>query len=210
MIHPEDILRPEGYDNPIIMSNKEFQKMKNLHNISKSITVTSKLNYIRFFCDGGDVYSREIIIGNENDEENRHITQYFKQEFNTAHITGLTKCAGQSNIVQVFTHEDMGLKIQMSAGELGDIIVYIKSKELIQEEDDDSGSQHSNNEQNEYVEKEEEEVVEKMEEMNMEENMEEEDEEIVEKKKSTRKQPKKEETEEPKKQTKRKKSNKTN
>jgi len=134
---PDDIDRPEGYENPIIMSSKEFQKMKNLQNISKIITVTSKLDYIKFFVDGGTLFSRELVIGNEHDEENKHITRLFKQTFNTSHISSLTKCAGQSGNVQIFVHEDLGMKIKMKAGNLGDITVYIKSMEIINDEIDE-------------------------------------------------------------------------
>ena len=129
--HLDDIIRPEGYDTPIIIPSKQFQKMKNLHNISKVMVITSKLNYIRFFCDGGELYSRELVIGNENDEDNSHIKTLYKQEFSTSYITGLVKCAGQSGSVSVYVDEDNGLKIKMKAGGLGDLIVYIKSNELI-------------------------------------------------------------------------------
>jgi hypothetical protein len=101
------------------------------------MTITSKLNYIKFFCDGGELYSRELVIGEENDEDNSHITNVYKQTFHTQHITGLAKCAGQSYNVQVFVHEDLGLKIKMKAGSLGEITVYIKSKELIQDEEEE-------------------------------------------------------------------------
>ncbi len=137
--HLEDILKPEGYDTPIIIPNKQFQKMKNLHNISKTMVITSKLNYIRFFCDGGELYSRELVIGNENDEDNAHIKRLYKQEFNTEYITGLTKCAGQSGSVSVYVDEENGLKIKMKAGGLGDLVVYIKSKELIDYEKEEKG-----------------------------------------------------------------------
>lgn len=137
MTHPEDIQKPEGYDPPIIIQSKQFQKMKNLHSIAETMTITSKLNYIKFFCDGGELYSRELVIGDENDEDNAHIKKVYKQNFNTQHITGLTKCAGQSSNVQVFVHEDLGLKIKMKAGALGEITVYIKSKELIQDEEEE-------------------------------------------------------------------------
>jgi hypothetical protein len=137
--HLETIIRPDGYESPIIIPNKQFQKMKNLHNISKTMTITSKLNYIKFFCDGGELYSRELVIGNENDEDNIHIKKLYKQEFSTEHITGLTKCAGQSNSVSVYVDEENGLKIKMKAGGLGDLIIYIKSKELIDYEKEEKG-----------------------------------------------------------------------
>ena len=135
---PDDIDRPDGYDNPIIMTSKEFQKMKNLQNISSTITVTSKLDYIKFFVDGGTLFSRELVIGNENNEENKHISKMFKQTFNTSHISSLTKCAGQSGNVQIFVHEDLGMKIKMKAGNLGEITVYIKSMEIINDEIDEA------------------------------------------------------------------------
>ena len=141
MTHPEDIQKPDGYDPPIIIQSKQFQKMKNLHSISDTMTITSKLNYIKFFCDGGELYSRELVIGEENDEDNSHIKNVYKQTFNTQHITGLAKCAGQSYNVQVFVHEDLGLKIKMKAGSLGEITVYIKSKELIQDEEEERVTQ---------------------------------------------------------------------
>lgn len=130
----EDIKVPTEYDNPIIMTSKEFQKLKNLHIISDDLTVTSKPEFIKFFCDGGSIYSREIVIGNENDEDNKHINITYKQTFNTPYITRLTKCAGQSGVVQIFVHENNGMKIKMKAGGLGDVIVYIKSKEIIEDE----------------------------------------------------------------------------
>jgi DNA polymerase III sliding clamp (beta) subunit (PCNA family) len=127
-----DIPEPlTGYEDHVIMNNKEFQKMKNLHSISKTINIKSKPGYIRFFCDGNDFYSREFIIGNPEDEDNKHLQIGFNQNFSTLHITGLAKCAGQSSNVQVFTNEELPLKIKMKVGTMGDLIVYIKSQEMI-------------------------------------------------------------------------------
>jgi len=134
----EDINLPDGYNNPIIMNNKEFQKMKNLHNISKTILVNSISGFIRFFCDGGDLYSREITIG-EIDEDDSNDNQY-EQNFYTHHLTQLTKCAGQSGNVQIFVHEDLPLKIKMNLGNIGELTCYIKSKEMIDEEHVDSNN----------------------------------------------------------------------
>jgi proliferating cell nuclear antigen PCNA len=131
---PNEIIKPEGYDTPVIIPSKQYQKLKNLQNVSKTMVIISKLNYIKFFCDGGELYSRELVIGNENDEDNCHIKQLYKQEFITEYITGLYKCAGQSGSVSVYVDEENGLKIKMKVGGLGDLTVYIKSKELIEYE----------------------------------------------------------------------------
>ena len=131
---PEVYREPMGFSNPTITTAKEFQKMKNL-NISKTLLVTCKRpGYISFMADAGGVFSREVVIGNENDDDVDHDETYeeFRQVFNTAHITQLTKCAGQSGTVQVFADHDLPLKIKMKAGNLGDLTVYIKSKERVE------------------------------------------------------------------------------
>jgi proliferating cell nuclear antigen PCNA len=136
----EEINLPDDYKSPIIMNNKEFQKMKNLHNISKSIIVNSLPGYIRFFCDDGDLYSREITIG-EIDEDEKQDEPY-EQSFLTQHLTQLTKCAGQSGNVQVFTMDGLPLKIKMNLGNIGELVCYIKSKEMIEEEEIDNSTQN--------------------------------------------------------------------
>jgi hypothetical protein len=157
-----NIDKPEEYENPIIMTNKEFQKMKTLHGLSQFMTVTYKPQYINFFCDAGELYSRSVSIGNNisDDDDNERI---YKQDFYTSYITSLTKCAGQSGVVQVYVHEDYGMKIKMNAGNIGDITIFIKSKQMIDEEeqqkrprndddeyDDENQNEWNENEQNEY------------------------------------------------------------
>ena len=126
--------KPEEYENPIIMTSKEFQKMKTLHNLSQIMTVSYKPQYINFFCDAGELYSRSVSIGNNSSEEDIKNEKQYKQEYYTSYVTSLTKCAGQSGVVQIFVHENNGMKIKMKAGGLGDVIVYIKSKEIIEDE----------------------------------------------------------------------------
>ena len=130
---PQVFTEPFGYNSPTIISNKEFQKMKNLHNIAKQMQVTCPYSgLIKFFCDGQEVYEREVILGNECQDDDvckEDVVEEYKQTFHTSHITGLTKCANQSGNVQIFVHKDLPLKIKMKAGNLGDLTVYIKSKE---------------------------------------------------------------------------------
>jgi len=89
---------------------------------------------IKFYCDGGgEMYEREVRLGLEAQEDDLidEEMEEYRQTFNTTHTTGLTKCANQSGNVQIFVHKDLPLKIKMKAGTLGDLIVYIKSKERI-------------------------------------------------------------------------------
>lgn len=131
---PVDYKEPDGYPSPTIVTNKEFQKMKNLHNISKVMTVTSpQSGLVLFFCDGQEVYDRKVQLGIADQDEDTKDPNYepYHQTFNTTYITGLTKCANQSPKVAIYIEKRLPLKIKMHAGSLGELCVYIKSKERI-------------------------------------------------------------------------------
>ncbi len=146
-IRPEQFDHPKGYENPVIMSVKEFQKIKSLKDIGRTVTVTSRPGYIRFFCDGGELYTRDVVHDDNNEEEKTG--KVIKQTFHTHHLTGLTKCAGagHSGNVQVFVHEALPLKIRMRAGNLGDLTVFVKSREIIEwEKEEEEGKEEGDEE----------------------------------------------------------------
>ena len=145
---PAIIEAPTGYSNPNIMSGKEFQSIKNLHHTSDTMTVATKGEHIRFIVSNDDRHDRKLEIGNENDEENKSCPLYSKT-FKTEYITSLCKCAGQSGNIQVFLTEDLPLKIKLKAGDLGDISVFIKSREMLKEEEDDEYLANDNEDQEE-------------------------------------------------------------
>ena len=136
---PEQFNLPEGYDNPVIMSVKEFQQIKSLHNISRTVTVTSRPGYIRFFCDGGELWTRDVVHNDNNEEDLESTIEFIVQNYNTHYLTGLTKCAGanHSGNIQVFISPNLPLKIKMRAGNLGEIVIFIKSREMIEWEEDE-------------------------------------------------------------------------
>lgn len=137
---PEDIQlgTATNYETPLIISSKEFQKMKNLHSISKEIKLTCNHGQLKFSGDGGEIYSRELVINTEENDEGEHLPNNYEQTYNTHCITQLTKCAGQSgNTVHMFIQRDMPLKIRMRAGNLGDLVIYIKSKEMLELESEE-------------------------------------------------------------------------
>jgi proliferating cell nuclear antigen PCNA len=132
---PEQYELPSNYDNPVIMTSKEFQKMKNLTSIAKTVKVTSKPGYIRFFCEGGHLLSRELVCGDENESPD---CEPNIQNFTTNYITGLAKCAAasQNGNIYIFNSPTEPMKIKMRAGNLGDLTIYIKSKEMVEWEGD--------------------------------------------------------------------------
>ncbi len=87
----------------------------------------------KFFCDGNEIYEREVVLGNNTMDDDFKEDGYeeYQQSFNTSYITSLTKCANQSGNVHIYVHKDLPLKIKMKVGTLGDLTVLIKSKERI-------------------------------------------------------------------------------
>ena len=144
---PEDIqLGNEmmSYAKPLIISSKEFQKMKILHAISKEIKLFSNNGELKFLCDAGEIYSRELIINTEDDDETDSLPNNYEQTYNTQCITQLTKCAGQSgNTVHLFIQRELPLKIRMRAGNLGEMVIYIKSKEMLELETEEENEKNN-------------------------------------------------------------------
>ena len=133
---PDKYDLPTEYESPVIMSNKDFQKMKTLHSISRTIKVTYKPGFLRFFCDGGELFSRELSFGEDSTQDQ------FIQHYCTSYITGLTKCANAyiNGNVSIFDAPNQPMKIKMRAGNLGELIIFIKSQEMIECEESYDGT----------------------------------------------------------------------
>ena len=137
---PHVLNEPVDYGAPTIIGSKEFQKMKNLHNIDKFMKVSSPHSgYIRFYCEGKNVYEREVVLGNENNNNSNNMqdVEEYSQTFYTNYITGLTKAAGANptSYIHIFVKKDLPLKIKLKAGNLGELTCFIKSYERIQLEE---------------------------------------------------------------------------
>lgn len=146
LIHDE----PVGYNDPIIVTSKEFQKVKQLNKISKTMELSFKGRTIDLFCDREGVYSKRVTLGDteeeeEEDEDEKEATdtEEYKQTFDSDQILDLVKTASTSNNIQIFITPDLPLHFKMNSGSLGTVDLYIKSRETIEEEQDDD--QVSNN-----------------------------------------------------------------
>lgn len=137
-LNPMEIEMPTGYGMPIITTSKEFQKLKTLNKISKTLKITSSEKKIRFFCNKENIFSRDIIIGEDDDkEENTEeetLNEEYTQTFDTTQIIKLVKMASLSSIVQIYIKKDLPLKVGLNIGSLGYISIHIKSKESLDEE----------------------------------------------------------------------------
>ncbi len=124
-----DIELPGGYNNSIIVPSNEYIKMiKDLNNIGgHNITISSTNNVIRFSCSSNGVYSRDIMFGEtEDDEEKENVSQ----EFETEQLTRISKVAGLSSQIQIYQSSELPILIKSNVGNLGKIFVYLKDKTM--------------------------------------------------------------------------------
>lgn len=133
-----DIDVPSGYDRPILIPSNEFQKMiKDMNNIGTIIQVSSKNRQVSFKCDAESVYKREVLFGESDPDYNN---PEIIQDFDTEMLTRISKISGLNTTMQIHQCEGLPLKITSSIGNLGNIAIYLKSKEQIEEDEMQVGS----------------------------------------------------------------------
>jgi len=145
---------PTGYGKPIIVPSGEYQKMcKDMGHIGNIINVTSKNFHIRFLCNAGSVYYRDVLFGEYEDSDDDSEEELeddneleYNQNFDTEQLIRITKIAGLHINMKIFPKEDLPLLFTSQIGTLGQISIYIKSQEQLEQE------KESNLEENEYVE----------------------------------------------------------
>lgn len=139
---------PMGYGRPIIVQSQDFHKMaKDMQSIGPKIRVVAKAFFIRFECDsGGGVLKRHVTFGDPNysggssDDEDGKDDEEYCQEFATEQFTRIAKVAGLSQQMKIFFSNSLPLKLVSPVGSMGEIRIFIKSLEQIEEEKDLQGS----------------------------------------------------------------------
>ena len=135
-----DIDIPDGYGKPIIVISSEYQKMcKDMAHIGSNINVVSRNFHIKFRCNAGGVMKRNVEFGEteDSDEEDDYDSKKFpeyNQDFDTEQLARITKIAGLSNSMHIYTQNGSPLLFKSSVGSLGKISIYIKSKDLLEKE----------------------------------------------------------------------------
>lgn len=132
-----DIGFPYGYGKPVIVSSIEFQKMcKDLSSIgSHNIQVSVKNFCINFTADADGILKRKVTFGEneDSDNEDEEVNSY-EASFSTDQLVRISKLAGLSSNIQIFSCTNLALLFRTNIGSLGKISVYIKSKELLEKE----------------------------------------------------------------------------
>lgn len=123
-----EIELPDGYGGPIIVPSNEYVKMiKDLNSMGgNTICISSNSNIIKFGCNSNGVYSRDIVFGDNEDDEKIEITQ----DFETEQLMRISKVAGLSTQLQLFQSNDLPILFKSNVGNLGKISVYLKDKSL--------------------------------------------------------------------------------
>jgi proliferating cell nuclear antigen len=134
-----EIQLPEPYPTSILVSASEFSKMcKDMFNISNTITILSNTYNVKFICNLGSVYSREVILG-ETDQERNHLSSNehytFEDDFDAEQMSRIMKISGLSANLNIHCVRDMPMMIRSKIGSLGTISIYVKSKKQIEEEE---------------------------------------------------------------------------
>jgi proliferating cell nuclear antigen PCNA len=123
---------PTGYGKPVIIASSEFSKMmKDICNIGNTTTVVSKNFHITFKCESGGILERVVEFG-ETDTIEDSTDKEYNQEFITEQLLRITKIAGLSTQIKIFP--GFPLLFRSNIGNLGEISLYIKSKEQIDNE----------------------------------------------------------------------------
>ena len=131
-----DIDIPTGYHNCISIPASDYQKMcKDMDSISQNVEIRSTKDTVRFTVDMTCLYSRSVIFGETEEDENNII---YRQNFGSHQLNNLGRISGlgvtSGNVIQIFTKHNLPMLLKTNVGTLGKINIYIKSKEQVEKE----------------------------------------------------------------------------
>lgn len=121
------------YGRPINICANDFQKMiKDLCGIANTIRIESTQYIVKFSSIIEEVLSKEITFGDIQEHSNydQHEIIY-KAEFNVQQILTIIKVASLSVQLQLYCVQDLPLLLKTNVGPLGDLSIYIKSKDML-------------------------------------------------------------------------------
>lgn len=128
MIQSIDTTLPKENDKSITVTDKEFQKIKQLNKIHKTIEISSNGHTIEFFSNKEGIISKKVLLEDEDDENNDEYT-LFKQTYDASDILNIVKFASVSSNIKIYFNKENPLHFKMYVGILGVIDIYMKSHE---------------------------------------------------------------------------------
>lgn len=124
---------PQTGNKPVLVASSEFQKMiKDMNSISNTntITVCSKGFHIEFKIDAGGILKRKVEFG-ELEKSDENCSEY-TGTFMSNQLSRLTKIAGLAPHIKIFPGSP--LSFRANVGSLGEISIFLKSKEELDKE----------------------------------------------------------------------------
>lgn len=129
---------PEGYGKSIIINSGEFQKMiKGLDCISSQISIESSNGKITFSGNTGGVMKKSVSFGkplssvdSEEEDDDKYVGL-----FDTSQLKKVLKLHALSDTIQIYTKKDMCLYLRSRVSKIGEISIFIKSKDNIRNDD---------------------------------------------------------------------------
>ena len=118
---------PGPYTHPVIIMSNEYQRtLKDMNNISNNIRVELRNHSFFLSSTANNIYSRKVQFGELDDES----TVVYDEEFEMDAFMRILKIAGLSKSMHIYGSDksNLPLKISSSIGQLGNISIYMKSK----------------------------------------------------------------------------------
>lgn len=127
---------PSGqkYSKPVNIISNDFQKMiKDLCSISNDIRITATPTTVNFCCMIEKVLSKQITFGGDVVESRLmpKETITYEGEFDIVQILTIIKIAGLGKQIQMYCTTGLPVMLKSSVGSIGDLCIYIKSKDMI-------------------------------------------------------------------------------
>jgi len=125
----------EKKTNPIIVPSNDFQKLcKDMNNIGSKIKISSEGHCVKFACNANNIYSREVIFGeiNEDDSDDSDDDNQYEEVFDTDVMIRIIKIAGLSSQLQIYPVNGLPLLFKSNIGQLGKIRIFVKDNNLVQ------------------------------------------------------------------------------
>lgn len=123
-----EINLPGEYKDCVLISTVGFSKMcKDMITISSSMVINIFGRYIKFFSTIGNIYSREVMLGDTDDLSDNEDAIYM-EEFDTEIFSRIAKICGLGQNMHVFYQQDLPLLLKSGVGNLGTILIFIKNK----------------------------------------------------------------------------------
>jgi Proliferating cell nuclear antigen, N-terminal domain len=129
---------PTGYGRPVTVLSGAFTASCRgiTRPTSKQMTITCfNDTMLKLNAKKDDIVENEVTLGTLEDETAEPITT-FQCKCSAAYVVRLAKLAASSDMVKIFTKQDLPVHYKMNLASLGEVNIYIKTSEQVQSEHD--------------------------------------------------------------------------